>query len=179
MPPNFSTTGELQFKEPFDWAGLLAFFQVRAVPGLELVSDTSYSRSIRHQGKRDIITISPHAREPRLTIKMQFSKTEPETEIIRKVRHLFDLDANPKTIAATLKEPVQLSNALPDLKTLRVPGAWDLLEIGVRAILGQQVTVAGARTLAERLVNQYGIRLPNSSEVKMPRPEGGALVWRL
>lgn len=148
------TQDKLEFEAPFDWSHLLAFFHTRAVPGLEQVEGASYIRRFDGEGTAKRMSIHCLPDKPSLQIRGIPSKEQPR--IYRRVRNLFDLDAKPQAIAATLGKTRALREALPNLTTIRVPGSWDLFEIGVRAILGQQVTVAGARTLTQRLVKQFG-----------------------
>ena len=121
MSPTAATPrAGLEFKEPFDWSSLLEFFRVRAIPRLEKVTDTSYSRLIRIGRKWDVLTISHDKKTPRLTAFLHSTNKTLDQSSITKVRQLFDLDADPNTIASTLKEPTHLSKALPELRTLRL-----------------------------------------------------------
>ncbi|MDA7867070.1 hypothetical protein N9B57_03950, partial [Verrucomicrobia bacterium] len=89
------------------------------------------------------------------------------------VRQLFDLDAKPNAFFASLSKTPLLVETVPRLKSIRLPGTWDLFELGIRAILGQQVTVTGAKTLSQRLVNQFGQQWKPESSCShcFPTPE--------
>jgi len=98
--------------------------------------------------------------------------------IAGRLRHLFDLDADPELIAAQLGRDPALASRLPVHSGLRVPGAWDAFELAVRAILGQQVSVAAASTLAGRLAATFGEQLsrPTSGGLRVLFPKPKALA---
>ncbi len=190
--PHVISAREESFQRPFDVRGLLEFFAVRALPGVETV-DTGkllYRRII------DLAAGSPDRRDPsactgvlqvdldaggRLKVEVLAvgsSMLAPEVEeaISRGVRRLFDLDANPDRIVATLAAAPEFEKEGAGLAGVRVPGAWDRFETAVRAVLGQQISVAGARTLAGRLVATLGDKLPDALrepglERTFPTPE--------
>ncbi len=152
--PIQSQAKPLGFTAPLDWPELLAFFRIRAVPGLELVDAHTYSRRFDVGGKSRKISIRCSATES--TLEIDGLTPKQATGVYPQIRKLFDLDAEPRTIAAALGKTQALRAALPNLSSIRVPGSWNLFEIGVRAILGQQVTVIGARTLTQRLMKRFG-----------------------
>jgi AraC family transcriptional regulator of adaptative response / DNA-3-methyladenine glycosylase II len=97
-------------------------------------------------------------------------------DVLARIRRLFDLSADPTAIGAQLREDPSLAPLVASRPGLRVPGAWDGFELGVRAILGQQITVAGATRLAGRLVAAFGERLGDAAPMPglsalFPRPE--------
>jgi AraC family transcriptional regulator, regulatory protein of adaptative response / DNA-3-methyladenine glycosylase II len=158
---------QLSFRPPFDWDRLLGFLAPRAIPGVEIVDASSYRRTISLQGKRGTI-------EVRLGRALELSIDFPDVRalilIVDRVRRLFDLRADPSEIHAQLTRDPLLAGLRPGL---RVPGAWDGFELAVRAILGQQVSVKGATTLAGRLVQTFGHPMdggPGLTHV-FPRPE--------
>lgn len=148
----------LAVREPYDWDRLLAFLRARAIPGLEEVDDQQYRR--RWAGT--VVTVRYAA--PHLLIQVEGASPHQWLDILRRVRHLFDVTADPEAINALLATDDLLRPLVLARPGLRVPGAWDPFEIGVRAILGQQVTVAGARTLAGRLVAQFG-QMPTAEQL--------------
>lgn len=133
---------ELPFTPPLDWPALLAFLRARAIPGVEEVDRDQYRRGhVR-------ITLSPSASALRMEIPPGL-----EAAAIPRARHLFDLDAKPQSIHDHLsRDPV-----LQARPGLRVPGCWDRFELAVRAILGQQITVKAASTMAGRLAANFGL----------------------
>lgn len=145
---------ELSFRSPFDWPRLLAFFRYRAIIGVEEVTDTSYRRTVELcQGEQKIsgwlcAEMAPSGKA--LHLEWSPSLAPARAEIIQRVRQLFDLDADPAQVQAVLGK---LAQPFPGV---RVPGAFDGMETTVRAILGQQVTVAAASTLAGRVATALG-----------------------
>ena len=132
------------FRAPFAWDAMLAFLAARAIPGVERVDGGGYARTF--EGGTIVVT---RASEQHLGIAIKITREVDLFAIAGRVRRLFDLDADPTVIDAHLGE-------LAAIPGLRVPGAWDGFEMAVRAILGQQVTVKGATTLAGRLVARFG-----------------------
>jgi AraC family transcriptional regulator of adaptative response / DNA-3-methyladenine glycosylase II len=147
-------------RAPYDWKSLLAFLMRRAIPGVEDITPAAYRRSIVVNGTphRIEVTFEPHG--PRLVLSVQPPATRGLLEIVERVNALFDAGADPLPIGEHLRRDAVLRPLLRARPGLRVPGAWDGFELGVRAILGQQVSVAGASTLAGRLVQAFGVRLP-------------------
>ncbi len=143
----------LTARAPFDPAPILAFLAARAIPGVETVEGDTYARSIRLDGATGVLRVTADAHGVRLTIAS--ARPLPLLPVVARVTRLFDLDADASAIAAHLSADPLLKRALAG-GPVRVPGAWDAFELGVRALLGQQVTVAAARTLAARLVERCG-----------------------
>lgn len=176
--PQLVCSSEESYRRPCDVRGLLEFFAVRALPGVEVV-DTErllYRRTI------DLAAVSPAAVEPGLrpavlqvdfdagvradvqvhTAQGETTAPAAEAAISRGVRRLFDLDLNPHDLASQLQEVPGSAAEGIDAAGVRVPGAWSRFETAVRAVLGQQISVAGARTLAGRLVAKVGSELPEA-----------------
>jgi AraC family transcriptional regulator of adaptative response / DNA-3-methyladenine glycosylase II len=151
---------------------MLAFYAARAVPGVESVADGVYRRTIRMPlakhlaGDRAVGTIAVrHAPELRaLVLEIQHPEPLATAAIVQRVRVQFDLAADPAPIAAVLGQDRLLTAAVAAAPGLRLPGAFDPFELSVRAVLGQQVSVAAARTLAGRLVARCGEPLAVPSE---------------
>ena len=155
----------LEHRTPFVWDALLGFLALRAIPGVERVERFPYERSIRVGDGWGAIRVSPSKRRARrleLHVRVFGAplRAADVTAITSRARRLFDLDADPEAIAATLSRDPEMAARVQATPGMRVPGAWDPLEIAVRAILGQQVSVKGATTLAGRLVARYGERPP-------------------
>ena len=146
----------LNFRPPFRWKELLRFLADRAIRGVELVEHDSYCRTISLNGHSGTLRVSHDESDSALQVRISFSEPRWLFLIVERVRRMFDLSAAPREISAHLaSDPllVSLINAKPGL---RVPGCWDGFELAVRAILGQQVSVVGANTLAGRLVKTFG-----------------------
>ena len=144
------------YRPPFDWDGLLAFLELRAVAGVECVMHGVYWRTFDEGGAVGVISVAHDARREELAVHVFAPEPVPLIRVGERVRRLFDLQADPAAIAGDLRRDKILGPLLRRRPGVRVPGAWDRFEIAVRAVLGQQVTVRGARTLAERLVERAG-----------------------
>ena len=145
---------ELSFRPPFDWPAVTAFLGMRAIAGVEAVTDGVYRRTVRIAGD-DIehtgwiaVRMSPKKPTLRVTVSASLAKALPP--VLSRVKALMDLACHPAEVAKALGP---LAKRRPGL---RVPGAFDGFEMAVRAILGQQVTVAGASTLAGRFAAAFG-----------------------
>jgi AraC family transcriptional regulator of adaptative response / DNA-3-methyladenine glycosylase II len=142
----------LGYRPPFDQAALLAFVAQRAIPGIEAVAGNVIRRSVRagalgpEAGWLEASFVADAAR-----VRVSFAPALGPScgAVIAAVRRWLDLDAAPDTIDSGLA-------GLPGAPGLRLPGSIDPFELAVRAVLGQQVTVAAARTLARRLVERFG-----------------------
>ena len=166
---------ELAYRPPYDWASMLAFLARRAIPGVEQVTPERYQRSLRiaHAGAdlagRIEVARSPRRDALRVRVDPVFARCLPA--VLARVKRLFDVACHPDEVAAALGE---LAAAHPGL---RRPGAADGFEIAVRAILGQQVTVAAARTLAGRFAAAFGAALPAAAgEVTLAFPSAAAIA---
>jgi len=149
-------TLQLIYRPPFDWAGLLNFIKLRALRGVEWVHDDSYSRTVQLSNHKGWVCVR-HAPEQRaLTIEFSHSLTPVLPALLGRLRSLFDLSARPDIIAARLMQDELLADAVAKNPGLRVPGAFDGFELAVRAVLGQQITVKAATTLAGRFVEAFG-----------------------
>jgi AraC family transcriptional regulator of adaptative response / DNA-3-methyladenine glycosylase II len=144
---------KLPFRPPLDFAALLRFFQPRALPGVEQVADSTWRRTLR-EGVLEV-----RCKGTALEVRLPAVLAPQALQIAARVTHVFDLRADPLAIHEHLQRDEVLR---PFLRPgLRVPGSWDPFEMAVRAILGQQITVRAARTLAERLVEEHGEALPH------------------
>jgi AraC family transcriptional regulator of adaptative response / DNA-3-methyladenine glycosylase II len=146
----------LPFRPPLDWDGLLGFLAPRAIPGVEEVTAECYRRTIELQGKRGQIEVRLDKRGGALDLRIHFPDAGALIRIVERVRRIFDLRADPAEIRARLETDPLLAGRVALRPGLRVPGAWDGFELAVRAILGQQVSVKGATTLAGRVVRTFG-----------------------
>ena len=151
-------TLRLPYRPPYDWAGVLAFLRRRAIPGVEAVDDGVYRRTISLEGAQGTVEIRATA-EDFLLATITIDRLPALAAIATRLRDLFDLDADPEPIAAHLGRDPALASRLAVRPGLRVPGAWDAFELAVRAMIGQQVSVSAASTLAGRLAATFGERL--------------------
>ena len=153
-----AVTLKLAYKAPYDWAAIIAFLKLRAIPGVEQVSDDRYRRTLAVAGAAGVVTVEPGDGD-HLRVTLQFPRLSALPTVIARVRRVFDLAADPADIAAHLAEDPTLAPLVAARPGLRAPGAWDGFELAVRAVLGQQITVVAARGLAARMVETHGERL--------------------
>ena len=174
------STAWIPAAEPFDGGSVLGFLEARAVAGLEEVKGGSYRRSVSLKNGGGRISVRPERSGVR--VELDLDDTADADEALERVGRLFDVDADPSAIAAVLGADPLLAPLVAERPGLRVPGAMDGFELAVRAIVGQQVSVAGARTVLGRLVREHG-GLPSDVLAEadpggfpFPRARGAALV---
>jgi AraC family transcriptional regulator of adaptative response / DNA-3-methyladenine glycosylase II len=170
-------TFDLAFRPPYDWDAMLAFLGRRAIAGVEAVDARAYHRTIRFERKGKTvagwISVSLSPRRPALRAAVSASLAGALPAVLARVKQLFDVACRPDEIAEALGP---LAAARPGL---RLPGAVDGFEIAVRAILGQQVTVKAASTLARRFVEAFGepIETPDARLARLfPTPQSVAAL---
>jgi AraC family transcriptional regulator of adaptative response / DNA-3-methyladenine glycosylase II len=163
----------LAFRPPLDWPALLAFLERRSIAAVEEVAGGAYRRTFEIDGVRGAVEVAPLPGEHALALRAPTAAARALLPVVRRARRLFDLDCDPREIRHGLGRDALLARALGARDGLRVPGAWDGFEIAVRAVLGQQISVAGARTLAGRIAERYGEPLDGGGGLRrlFPRPE--------
>ncbi|MDR0193006.1 DNA-3-methyladenine glycosylase [Pseudomonas yamanorum] len=149
---------QLAYQAPYDWAAMLGFLSARAISGLETVDGGVYSRSITVDAQQGWLSVSPGAGDW-LEVTVNFPNPSALPEIERRLRDMFDLSVDPKRINRQLANDPLMASLVAARPGLRVPGTWDGLELAIRAVLGQQITVVAAIKLAGKLVAQYGTPL--------------------
>ncbi|MFA5629362.1 MAG: AlkA N-terminal domain-containing protein [Dehalococcoidales bacterium] len=174
---NGEITLSLSYRPPYDWGELIEFLDNRAVAGIERVVNGTYYRtvSIAKGGTafRGWIAVANRPETNSLSVTLPVSLLPVLSKLLYKIRQLFDLDADPLVIygnLGALKKHLQGECN----EGLRIPGHFDSFETAVRAILGQQVTVKAARTLAMRLAHAFGEKIETPFEdlnVIFPTPE--------
>ncbi|CAN5784298.1 AlkA N-terminal domain-containing protein [soil metagenome] len=157
----------LAYRPPYAWDALLAYLKGRAMLGLEAVEgdlaeeadQAAYVRSVQLDGKTGWIRVThlPHSQQLALQVAPGLSSVL--MPLLAKVRSQFDLEANPAVIQAHLASDALLAAQIARTPGVRVPGAFDHFELAIRAVLGQQVSVAGATTVAGRLVQKFGVAM--------------------
>ncbi|MBS0584137.1 MAG: DNA-3-methyladenine glycosylase 2 family protein [Proteobacteria bacterium] len=168
-----SARTRLDYQPPHDFANLLGFFARRAIPGVEHVDEQSYRRIFILGGEVGEFTVTRAARGHALDLSIDGVDAAHAPDIATRVRRMFDLDADIAAINAHLGRRRQLKACVARHPGQRLPGGWDGFEIAIRAVLGQQVTVAAARTLTERVVRRFGheVQTPQSGKVYLfPTP---------
>ncbi len=163
----------LAYTPPYDFAALLAFFAKRAIPGVEQVDASSYRRVFALDGQVGSLVVRTHVDANALQLEVDGADTRTLPQIEARVRRMFDLDADIAAINAHLGRRAHLKRCVARHPGQRLPGGWDGFEIAIRAVLGQQVTVAAARTLTERVVRKFGREVvTQSGKVQLfPAPE--------
>jgi DNA-3-methyladenine glycosylase II len=151
----------LPVQQPFDWQSLLAFLWLRATPGVEMVTDSAYTRTITDSAAAQTFSVTYNSTSAALEVEYS-----GEASVLRlaeaRAKQIFKPDLNTGPIEAFLGRDPWLGEFVKAQAGLRVPGGWSALEIAMRAILGQQVSVPAATTLMGRLVRAAGTRLDES-----------------
>ena len=157
-------TVKLPWRMPFDWAAMLDFLAGRATPAVEQVIGESYFRTIRIDERVAVIECRPDPAGDSLCLSLHGVATISLFPLVQRIREIFDLDAPVDDIGNVLSADKLLAKLLRARAGIRVPGAWDGFELTVRAILGQQISVRAATTLAGRIAGRYGrpVSLPDS-----------------
>ncbi len=165
----------LPYRPPYDWDALAGFLKERAIHGIEVVETDRYLRTIDLPDARGMLEVRPLDGESALRLRLDVTNLGQLSVIVERARRLFDLGADPLPIERQFTNDPVLSPAVRRRPGLRLPGAWDAFELAVRAVLGQQVSVRGASTLAGRLVREFGRRIHVPSEPQLthvfPRPK--------
>jgi AraC family transcriptional regulator of adaptative response / DNA-3-methyladenine glycosylase II len=149
-PPQSTLVCELAYRPPYDTASLFGFLGVRAVRGVETVEGERYRRTAALGDMQGWFTVESLPDKSALRVEMCASLARVLVPVLSRLRYLFDVNADPAQIAVSLGT---LAEARPGL---RIPGAFDGFEMAIRAVLGQQVSVAAAATLMGRFVGAFG-----------------------
>jgi AraC family transcriptional regulator, regulatory protein of adaptative response / DNA-3-methyladenine glycosylase II len=157
--PNNGIVLRLAYRPPLDFPAMLAFLAKRAIPGIERVGAETYERAIVLGERSTRLRVSTDPIKPELLLELTEVEPRAIPDIVRRVRRMFDLDGDLQAVHRALGADPLLADAIRVRPGLRVPCGWDGFELAVRAVLGQQISVAGATTLARRLVDAYGERL--------------------
>ena len=149
-------TVTLPAREPYDARQVLRFLAARAIVGVESVSEDRYVRTLRLPHGAGVVDVSPLDGRPGLLASLRLADLRDLAPAVNRVRRLFDLDADPVAVRSALADDPVLAPLVAANPGLRVPGTVDPFETAVRAVIGQQVSVAAARTVAGRLVAATG-----------------------
>jgi AraC family transcriptional regulator of adaptative response / DNA-3-methyladenine glycosylase II len=170
-PGTGTITLRLRRREPFDGDGLLAFLAMRAVPGVEAVEGGTYRRVLSLPNGLGVVALT--SRDDHVECVLRLADMRDLAAAVQRCRRLLDLDADPAAVDLALSADPLLAPLVARTPGLRVPGAVDGAELAVRAVLGQQVSVAGARTVAARLAAEHGEPLAASMAGDDGLPEAG------
>jgi AraC family transcriptional regulator of adaptative response / DNA-3-methyladenine glycosylase II len=154
---------------------MLAFLAARAIPGIESVEHGRYRRTVALEGRCGSIDVGFGES---LEVKIEFPDADAVPAILDRVRRIFDSDGDPAAIARVLGTDPLLRDPLSKHLGIRVPGAWDPFELAVRAVLGQQVSVRAASTIAGRIVSMVGSPITPERLVEAPLERCGVMPSR-
>jgi AraC family transcriptional regulator, regulatory protein of adaptative response / DNA-3-methyladenine glycosylase II len=156
MQPENHYLFRLHFRPPYHWQGMLDFLAARATPGVEVVEAGSYRRTISLPGGDGCFEVSLAQPQDALDLRIAFGDPQSLFFIVERVRAMFDLNADWAAIVQSLRDDAILAARVEADPGIRVPGCWNGFELAVRAILGQQITVKGATTMAGRMASRFG-----------------------
>ncbi len=166
----------LAYRPPYDWEAVIRYLAFRAIPGVETVTvsgaDSAYRRTVSLSGHHGSICVKHDAAKAQLILEVTNTLTPVLFPLMARVREQFDLEASPLQIADNLGNDPLIAPLVSAHPGWRVPGAFDHFELAVRAVLGQQISVAGATTIAGRLVQRFGTALdPQNTQFLFPSPQ--------
>ncbi len=147
-------TLRLPYRPPLDWQALAGWLRTRALPGVAEVNGRVYRRTLRLPRGAGVVALEPLDTHIQCTLRLE--SMADLTSAVRQCRRLLDLDADPLSVVEVLSKDRRLSSIVKKRPGLRAPGAVDGTELAIQAVLGQQVSLAAARTLASRLVTAHG-----------------------
>ncbi len=147
-------TLRLPYRPPLDWQALAGWLRTRALPGVAEVNGRVYRRTLRLPRGAGVVALEPVDTHIQCTLRLE--SMADLTSAVRQCRRLLDLDADPLSVVEVLSKDRRLSSLVKKRPGLRAPGAVDGTELAIQAVLGQQVSLAAARTLASRLVTAHG-----------------------
>lgn len=154
----------LPYRAPYDFAHLLEFYSRRTIPGVEIVDADGYRRSFVADGEPGWFAVAPIRGEAALALRVHHARSAALGALVARVRRMFDVDADPRDLSEVFRRSELLGPLIRRWPGQRLPGAWEGFELAVRAVLGQQVSVAAARTLAARVAVTYGTPYADGAE---------------
>jgi len=149
----------LPFQHPLDWDRMLGYLRARAIAGVESVSGRTYRRTIAIDGDPGVIELSPDGPD-HLVLRAHLPHWEGLIHVAQRARRIFNLDADVEAATLALDPDPIIGPLVRARPGIRAPGTWDPFDTGVRAIVGQQVSVAGAGTITARIVERHGVPVP-------------------
>jgi len=156
IPGDAGLSVRLVYRPPLDWAATIRYLAARAIPGVEAVDERRYRRTIEWDGKPGVLELVPDPGDSHLVLTAYLPDVGGLIHVVERARRIFDLGADPVTIAEALRRDPDLAPLIAAHPGVRVPGAWDPYELAVRAVLGQQVSVAAATNLAGKIAATLG-----------------------
>lgn len=166
----------LPYRPPYDWRAVAEFLRPRAIPGVEEVGPDLYRRSFVLGRCRGVVEVRPAAGGDGIRANVLCDGRCDLDAVSVRLRRLFDLDAEAAAIDRHLAADPLLAERVRSRPGIRVPGAWDGFELAVRAVLGQQISVAAATTFAGRIAARHGARLELAGSVRLLFPSPQAVA---
>ncbi|MFA8344208.1 MAG: DNA-3-methyladenine glycosylase 2 family protein [Rhodothermaceae bacterium] len=165
----------VKYKQPFNFSEMLSFMRPRTIKGVEVVTESGYTRTFRIKDFSGSFTVTDNPKESALNLSIDTNDVRCYMEIYNRVRKMFDLDTDMNLVKRKLKKHKILFGDKKTDNIPRIPVAFDPFEFVIRAILGQQISVKAATTLAGRIAEAAGMQYENdiNSELKFffPTPE--------
>ena len=179
----------LPYRPPYDYTALLHFLERRATPGVERVRSGAYLRTIEAEGEIGTLSVRQVPDRNQVLCEIDLPGSRRLIHLVDRVRRLFDLNADPLEISRCLSRDVEFAAIAQRNPGLRVPGAWDPFEIAVRAIVGQQISVAAATGTMGKIAQRFGagadgrrrfptpesLAVTTDSDLPMPRARAAAI----
>jgi len=172
---NAKLTLKLSYRPPFDWQKMQRFLSARLIPGLEWIGENFYGRSFIYQGVKGQFTAHHQAEKHQFLVEISLEDNRVLKPVVSNIRRVLDLDAELEQIEQDLTDALGTNTLISS--GLRLPGIWDVFEAGMRAILGQQISVTAAKNLVIKLVETLGEKQANDQEAQcenmlyFPTPE--------
>jgi AraC family transcriptional regulator of adaptative response / DNA-3-methyladenine glycosylase II len=157
-----NTTLLLKYKKPFNFSHILSFMKPRAMKGMEVITENSYARTFRTDRAKGFFVVKDNPERSALELRIACDDIKCYMEIHNRVRRMFDLDTDFTVINKKFARDKQLVQGMVEGHVPRLPIAFDPFEFVVRAILGQQISVKAATTLAARVARQAAMETGNS-----------------
>jgi AraC family transcriptional regulator of adaptative response / DNA-3-methyladenine glycosylase II len=166
----------LPYTPPYNWDLVMAFLAPRAVPGVESVDSGRYRRTVAAGKGHGTIDIGHDPGRLALTVGVDVTGSAVSPALRARLSRMFDVDTNPRDVAEHFDPDPLLGERLRANPGIRVPGAWDPFELAVRAVLGQQVSVAAATTLAGRMAERFGSPIDDAGDLNRLFPTARQLA---
>jgi AraC family transcriptional regulator, regulatory protein of adaptative response / DNA-3-methyladenine glycosylase II len=154
----------LAFHGPLDWESMVGYFAAQAIPGVEYVEGTTYRRTIVIDGDPGVLELLPGG-DDHLVLRAHLPHWEGLIHVVDRARRIASLDWDLESASHQLARDRAVGSLLAERPGVRPPGTWDAFETGVRAIIGQQLTVAASATIANRLVERLGEGVPGLEQL--------------
>ena len=169
------TTLLVSYNRPFNFSQVIEFMKIRAIKGVEVIDDTSYARTFRTRRSKGYFIVRDNPTKSALELSILCDNIQCYMEIYNRVRRMFDLNTDFTRINDKFKSDSHLSKGMKAGHVPRLPIAFDSFEFCVRAVLGQQISVQAASTLASRIAKKAALKtekgFPQGLDYFFPGPE--------